>query len=165
MHEIELLDILKAICDVRGDPHIGRKSESQATQLQPANGLSFKAQSNRSTDNTDVIDGNSIMPDYFRSSINKAADGRANPVFTNKIHKELGDFFFRKYGVLMACLVCRSWRAASGTRHPQESSIFTQAPEGGAIKTNKKAHGLKAQPLKDNTHTNKCKHPSTHSKF
>ena len=36
---------------------------------------------------------NTNMPDYFRSSTNKAADKRANNALTNKIHNEFSYVF------------------------------------------------------------------------
>ena len=40
----------------------------------------------------DVNATNSNMSDYFRSSINRAADKRESQVLINKIHNEFGDF-------------------------------------------------------------------------
>ena len=44
------------------------------------------------TDNVDVYDANSNMSDYFRSSVNRAADKRASQILT-KIFSEFSEFF------------------------------------------------------------------------
>ena len=44
--------------------------------------------------NVDVNDANSNMPNYFRSSINRAADKRASQVLMNKTHNEFSDVFW-----------------------------------------------------------------------
>ena len=49
-------------------------------------------------DNEDVNDANSNKPDYFRSSINRAAHKRANQVLMNKIHNEFSYIFFSGIG-------------------------------------------------------------------
>ena len=58
------------------------------------------------TDNVDVNDANANMSNYFRCSINRAADKRASQVLMNKIHNEFSDVF-KELDVLKACLVYR----------------------------------------------------------
>ena len=45
-----------------------------------------------------VNDANANMPDYFRSSINRAADKRASLVLMNKIHNGFSHVFFSGIG-------------------------------------------------------------------
>ena len=82
--DIKLLDILKIICGVMGDQQADRKFDSQT--IHPSNGSSCKANKAQQimTNNVDVNDANSIMSDYFRSIINRAADKRANQVLMHK---------------------------------------------------------------------------------
>ena len=80
------------MCEVV-DQHAGRKFNSQT--IQPSNSPSCKANKGKQnkTDNVDVNYANSNMSDYFRSSINKAADKRASQIIMEKIHNEFSDIF------------------------------------------------------------------------
>ena len=66
MPDTELLNILKIMCEVMGDPHESRKSDLQ-TMKEPNshNCKTIKAQLIK-TDNEDVNDANINIPDYFR---------------------------------------------------------------------------------------------------
>ena len=90
---MELLYILKIICEVMGDPHEHGKFNSQT--MQASNDPSCKANKVQEikADNADVNDANVNMPDYFRSNINRATDIRTHWVLINKIHNEFSDFF------------------------------------------------------------------------
>ena len=59
------------------------------------------------TDYADVVDPNSNMPDYFRFSINREADKRANQVLKQNIQNEFSDVVFQEFGVLKVCLAYR----------------------------------------------------------
>ena len=93
MLDIEVLDILKIMCEVMEDLYESRKFDSQT--IKASNGPSCKT--NRApqikTDHMDVNDTNANMPHYFRSCVNRAADKRTRPVFTNKIHNKFSGFF------------------------------------------------------------------------
>ena len=54
--------------------------------------LTAKQSPTNKTDNADVNDANTHMPDYFSSNANRAADKRASQVLTNKIHNALSIF-------------------------------------------------------------------------
>ena len=76
-----------------GGQQTNRKFDSQAIQL------SIGPSHNKNTDqkiklnNADAFNANSNIPDYFRLSMNRAADKRASQVLTEKIHNEFSDFF------------------------------------------------------------------------
>ena len=87
MHDTELLDVLKITCEVVGDQQADLKSNSQT--IQPSNGSSCKANKGQQikTDISGVNDANSNMSDYFRSSINRAADRRASMLLMKTMHE------------------------------------------------------------------------------
>ena len=65
---------------VVGDQQVDRKFDFQT--IQPSSRSSCKANTGQQvkTDNMDLVDANSNMPDYFRSSINRAVDKRVSQV-------------------------------------------------------------------------------------
>ena len=76
--DIELLDILKIFCEVMGDSHESKNFGSETIQVSSV--LSCKANKVQQikADNADASDANSNIPEYLRSSINRAADKRAS---------------------------------------------------------------------------------------
>ena len=67
MPDIELLDILKIMCEVAGDQQAKGKFECQT--IKPSNTPCCKANTGQQikTENVDINDAKSNMPDYFRS--------------------------------------------------------------------------------------------------
>ena len=74
MPEIELLGILKIMCDVIEGQQADRNFDSQT--MEPSSGLSCKVNIDweSRSDNVDAININSNMQDYFRSSTEREAD-------------------------------------------------------------------------------------------
>ena len=107
MQDIEVIDILKIMCKVMGEPHKSGIFDDQT--MQTSNNHSCKANKVQQikADSANVNDGNSNMPDYFRSRINKAADKRACQVLMSKIHNGFSGIFFHKLDVLKVFLVYR----------------------------------------------------------
>ena len=66
-----------------------QKGKFEYQTIKPPNCSSYKANTGHwiKTDNADVVDANYNMPDYFRSSINKASDKRASQILMQKIQK------------------------------------------------------------------------------
>ena len=93
MPDIEMLDILKIMCEVMGGPHKSRMVSSQT--MQASNGPSCKANKVQhiKTGYTDANNTNSNTPNYLRSSLNIAADKRASKVLRNKCTMNLVMFF------------------------------------------------------------------------
>ena len=106
MSDIELLDNLKITYELVGEKQADRIFDSQT--IQPFNGSSFKVNTGQwiKTDNVDEVDANSIMSNYFRSSINRAADKRASKVLMQCIHNVISDVF-KELAVLKAHLAYR----------------------------------------------------------
>ena len=74
-----------------GEAHKSRKFDSKTIEaLYSPSCRTNKAPQNE-TDKAGMHDGKINMPDYFRSSTNKAAKERASEVSTNKIHNEFSD--------------------------------------------------------------------------
>ena len=73
MPDIELLGLLKVTCEVVEGQQADRKFNSQTIQL--SNGRRCKANTDWeiTSDTSDVLNANSKMPDFFRSSVNRAA--------------------------------------------------------------------------------------------
>ena len=92
MPDIKLLYILKIMYEVIDDPHERTKFDSQTVEA--SNGPSCRKSKalHIKTDKVDANDMNANMPDYFRSSINRAADKRAKEVLT-KMYNEFSDLF------------------------------------------------------------------------
>ena len=63
-------------------------------------------------------DVNSNIPDYFRSSINRAADKRVIKVLMIKNTQWIELGFFLELDVLKAHLVYKSWMTTDYTLHP-----------------------------------------------
>ena len=79
------------------------------------------------------------MLNYFRSSINRAADKRAGQVLTNKIHNEFSDVFsFSGIGCFEGTINLQVKDGRHHTRCPQDGSICTLGTPGkGARKITK----------------------------
>ena len=138
MPDIKLLGILE-MCEMVGDQQANRKSDSQT--ILPSNGSSCRANKAQKikADNTDVNDTYSNMPNYFRSSINRAADQEASQVL-KKNYTMSSLTFSWELGVLKGCLACRLRMAAGHTMCPQDSSTCTLGtPQAGAGQTRKAA--------------------------
>ena len=97
MPDIELLGILKLMCEVVEDQLAGNMFDYQT--IQPSSGYSYKANTGQQIkpDNVDIDNANSSMPSYFMSSINRSADKRESQILTQKIHGEFSDFLFRNW--------------------------------------------------------------------
>ena len=95
--DIELLGILKIMCEVLGSQQADRKFNSKMIQLYSA--LSCKANTDWeiNSDNVDVIDANSSMQNYCWSNMDRAADKRAGQVLMKIIQNEFSDDFFRNW--------------------------------------------------------------------
>ena len=93
---MSLLGILMIMCKVVGDNKQTGNETPREYNHPPVDQDKY----------ADVFVANSNMPDYFRSSINRAADRRASNVLTQKIHNEFGDVF-QELGVLKAHLAYR----------------------------------------------------------
>ena len=74
------------------ESHESRKFSSQT--IEASNGPSCRTSHNlwNKTGKVGTHDNNIYMPDYFRSSTNKAVDKRGSEVLTNKIHNEFSVF-------------------------------------------------------------------------
>ena len=139
MPDIELLGILMITCELVGDQQADRKFDCQ-TAL-PSNGSSSKANTGQwlKTDNTDVVNASSTMPDSFRSRNNRTADKRASQALMQKIHSEFSDIL-QELAALKACLAY-SWRQLTIPDTLQVNSIYTpRTPQGGAWQTTKATH-------------------------
>ena len=70
---------------------------SKAKQI--TNSPSYRANNAQQikADKVNANDTNSHMPDYFRSSINRAVDKGVSQVLIEKIHNEFSDVFFRDW--------------------------------------------------------------------
>ena len=105
------------MCDVVEGQQADRKFNSLTMELSSA--LSCKANTDweSRSDDTDVININSNMPDYFRSSTDREANKRPSQLIMQRIQNELSDFL-TEAGFLLAHLDCRHMRASSCTKHP-----------------------------------------------
>ena len=94
MPDIELLGIMKIMCDVIEGQQADRMFDSQI--IEPFSALSCKANTDIEgrSDNTDGVNNFSNMPDYFRSN---SMRGRQKGQLINytKIHNDFD--FFRKW--------------------------------------------------------------------
>ena len=100
MPDIELLGMLMIMCEVVGGQQIHWKFNSRAMKLSST--LSCKANKHLEirSDNADVVDPNPSMLDYFRSSVDRAADKKASWLLMQRNHTEFSDVsFFRNLGV------------------------------------------------------------------
>ena len=91
MPDIELLGILKIICEVVKGPQTDRKFHSQ--RMTPSSTLTIKTNTGQEirSYNEDVINTISNMPDYFRFSTDKETDKRANQLITQRIQNEFSN--------------------------------------------------------------------------
>ena len=69
--DIELLNIVKIMCEVIGDPHESQKFDLQAIGVSKSPSCRRSRVPQNKTDKVDVNDTNAIMPDYFRSAPTK----------------------------------------------------------------------------------------------
>ena len=82
MCDMELLGILKIMYEVVGGQEADRKFDCQTIQSSSTSFCKTNTDRETKSDNADVIDAYSNIPDYFRSSINKAAHKKACQVLT-----------------------------------------------------------------------------------
>ena len=117
MPDIELLSILKIMCDVVEGQQADRKFDSQT--MEPSSAPSCKANTDweRRSDNMDVININSNMPDFFRSSMVREVGKRDNQLITQSIHNEFSDVF-TGIGCFNGTFRLQVKKAASHTGHP-----------------------------------------------
>ena len=99
MSDIKLLNILKVMCEVIGDPHDG-SFDSKTVQASNSPGHRTNRVPKMKTDKVDTNDTNANIPYYFRSSTKRAADKRACEALTNKTHNEFSDVFFFRHRLL-----------------------------------------------------------------
>ena len=78
MPEIELLDILKIICEVVGGQQGDGKFDFQTIQLVNAHSCKAYTDWEIKSDNAKVVEANSHMPDYYGSSMNITEDKRTS---------------------------------------------------------------------------------------
>ena len=118
MPDIELLGKLRIKCDGISESHDGRKCGSQTIEV--SNSLNCRANKapQNDTETMNIHDGKINIPDYSRSSTNKAADKRACEVLTNEIHIMYSAIFFR-HNVFWVHSVCKLKMAVDHIRHPR----------------------------------------------
>ena len=88
MPDIELLSILRIMCDVIAEPHESQKLNSHTREV-PNIPICRKNKAMwNETGRVSIHDCKINLPDYFRSITNKAEDKKASKVLTNKIHNE-----------------------------------------------------------------------------
>ena len=92
MPDIEVLNILRMICDVIGSPSETRKFYLQTIKASNDPSCKVNKASQINTDKVGANDTNANMPDYFRPSINREAD-KEQVIFKNTIHNEFSYFF------------------------------------------------------------------------
>ena len=91
MQDIELKNMLQKRCEAIGDPLESRKFNLQTIEVSNSPGCRINRSQENNTDKVDANDTKANMPDYFRSSTNRAAHKRASKVLTNKIHNKFSD--------------------------------------------------------------------------
>ena len=96
--DIKLLNKLQIMCEVLGDQSADRKFNSHTIELSSSPSCKANKGQQIKTDNTDVNDAKSNMSDYFRSSINEAANKRAGQVLMQNVHNGFSDVFFSGIG-------------------------------------------------------------------
>ena len=89
MPDIQPLTVLKITCKVMGNTNDMSTFDLQT--IEESNVPSYKRKQTKIR--WVVNDANANMPEYFRSSGNRAADKRVSHVLTNKIHNEFSDVF------------------------------------------------------------------------
>ena len=80
------------MCEV-DDQQADRKFHSQTMELFSARNCKANTDQESRSDNVDVINTNSNMPDYLKSSTDREADTRASWLITQRIHNEIIDVF------------------------------------------------------------------------
>ena len=90
MTDIELLNVLNIMCKVICDPHENMKLPSQTIETSNIPSLRTNRALQSKKHKMDVHDNNANIPDYFRSSTNRAADKNVS----NMIHNEFRNVFF-----------------------------------------------------------------------
>ena len=75
---MELLGILKIMCDVVEGQKADKKLNSQTMELPIMPDCQANTDIDSRSDNEDVINSNSNMPDYFRPSTGREADRKAS---------------------------------------------------------------------------------------
>ena len=93
MPDIELLNIVRITYKVIGVPKQSRKFDLQTVEAFYSHSCRTSITLWNITDKADAHDNNTDLPDYFRSSTNRAADKGASEILTNKIHNEFNDIF------------------------------------------------------------------------
>ena len=93
MPDIELLCIMKIMCEVVGDQQADRKFNSQTIKLSSTQSCKPNTDWEIKSDNEDVFTFNPNVPNYFRSSTGREADKRENLALTQRIHSEFSDVF------------------------------------------------------------------------
>ena len=75
--------------------------QAQFPNTRPSNSPSCKANKAQwiKAANVDVNDVNSNMPDYFQTSINRAADKRVSQILMQKVNNKICSLFFSGFGV------------------------------------------------------------------
>ena len=95
MLDFKLSNILKIMCEVRGNPHKSRKFNSETIEASNSPSCRTNRAPQNKTDKTNANDTNVNIPSYFRSSINRAADRRASKVLMKQIYNKFINVFFR----------------------------------------------------------------------
>ena len=86
--DIELLGLLKAMCNVLDQQQVGRKFDLQTRETY----VTPKSRENTIYNSNSGASSNCInMPDYFRSSTNRKVE--ASSILTQKIHIDFTDVF------------------------------------------------------------------------
>ena len=89
MPVIKVLSRLRVTCDTKGEPHENRTFDSQ--RIETSNDPSYKTNEapQIKTDIADAHDDKIALPDYFRSSTNKAIYKRASEVLKKFIRNSM----------------------------------------------------------------------------
>ena len=84
-----MLNILKIMGEVKGDPHESRQLDLQTVEASDCPSCKTNKTPQIRTDKVDANYANANIPDYSRSSINSAAHKRARQLITQKLHNEI----------------------------------------------------------------------------
>ena len=90
---IEMLGILKIMCEVIDGQQAGRKSDSQITWLKGILNCKPCSVEDHRSDSTDANQSNVNILDYFRSCAKTEAEKEASRSITQSIHSEFSDDF------------------------------------------------------------------------
>ena len=93
--DIELLHILRAMCDVTGELHESKEFDSQTVET--SNSQCYRTDKSQQIKRLKVAmyDYRVNMSDHVSSSAGIAAEKRVDKVLTNKIYNEFSDVFLR----------------------------------------------------------------------